>query len=94
MKAMLPDDRKRIKVEVRKEVEACFERKCIDMDAMILWNLHKQFGFGKDRLRRYFDGYVKEIRALQELYGEYAWQKMRDELLRIGVDIEAWEKEL
>ena len=56
MKAMLPDDRQRIKVEVRKEADAYFERRCVDMDAMILWILHKQFGFGKDRLRRYLTG--------------------------------------
>ena len=94
MKAMLPDDRQRIKVEVQKEVDAYFERRCVDMDAMILWILHKQFGFGKDRLRRYFDGYVTEIRSLQDHYGEDASYMMREGLKRIGVDIEKWEREL
>lgn len=94
MKAMLPGTQERIRLEVIKEVDSYFEKKCTDFDTMALWVLHAQFGFGKVRLRRYFENYIKKIKILQERYGDYTPDKMRDELKRIGVDVVAWEKEI
>lgn len=94
MKAMLPGTVGRIKLEVIKEVDSYFERKCLDMDTVVLWILHSRFGFGPVRLRRFFDGYLKEVRELQDQYGDYAADRMREGLKRIGVDVGAWEKEV
>ena len=94
MKAILPNTRARIRLEAAKEVEAIFERKCIDYDTAVLWNLHVSKGFGKERLRQYFDDYVSNVREIQDRYGDYAADKMRQELKKIGVDIMAWEKEV
>ena len=94
MKAMLPGTQGRIRLEVAKQVDSYFEKKCLDYDTMNLWNLHISSGYGKDRLRKHFEDYVKNVRAMQERYGDCAADKMRKELERIGVDVEAWEREL
>lgn len=94
MKAMLPGTQGRIKLEVKKEVDSYFLKRCLDMDTIVLWILHDSFGFGRNRLRRYFEGYITKVKQAQEAYGDVAYDKMREALTRIGVDIEEWEKEI
>lgn len=95
MKAITPNDRARIPLEVRKEVDRYFEEKCLDTDTVILWILHKRFGFGPIRLRRYFDSYILEVKKQQEKYRDLTAEKMREALKHnIGVDVEAWEREV
>lgn len=69
----------------------------LDMDAAVLYSLHKTFGFGKKRLRRFFDAFAVQHEELREFY------QLNDDtntwicryLLKrdVGVDVEAWEKE-
>lgn len=94
MKAMLPGTQGRIRLEVSKQVDSYFEKKCVDYDTTVLWILHVSKGFGKDRLRQYFNDYVTSVRAMQDRYGDCAYDKMREELKKIGVDVVAWEKEV
>ena len=94
MKAMQPDDRRRVKLEVKKEVDSYFEQRCTDLDVIVLFILHTVFGFGKVRLRRYFEGYLTVVRKLQDIYGGSYIYKMKEVLKKIGVDIEAWEREI
>lgn len=95
MRAIMPNDRARIKLEVQKEVEAFFNRKSMDYDTYVFWILHKSFGFGPVRLRRFFKEYITEIRKEQNTYRDLTAEKMREALKHnIGVDVEAWEKEV
>lgn len=67
-----------------------------NMDASALWALHRTFGFGKKRLRRFYDAFIEERKKLSEHY-EMAGEEdylCRVQLKKIGVDIEAWNKEL
>lgn len=94
VKAITPNDRARIKLEVKKEVDAFFNRKSMDYDTYVFWTLHKRFGFGPVRLRRFFDEYIAEIRKEQNTYRDLTAEKMREALKHnIGVDVEAWERE-
>lgn len=76
------------------------------VDANWLYTLHNELGFGRKRLRRAWEAMVKNRIALREFYrdghGGYVeqptGQNVEDEvtvkeLLRIGVDIKAWERE-
>lgn len=66
-----------------------------NMDASALWALHKTFGFGKKRLRRFYDAFIEERKVLERHYemdGE-ADYLCRTKLKEIGVDIEAWNDE-
>lgn len=95
MKAITPNDRARIKLEVRKELDKIFERKSMDYDTYVFWTLYKKFGFGPVRLRRFFDDYILEIRKDQDQYRDLTAEKMREALKHnIGVDLEAWEREV
>lgn len=94
MKASLPNDPRRIKLEVKKEGDKYFEERFTEIDTMILWILHIKFGFGKVRLRRYFDTYLHEAIEMQGRYGDSYVYKMQSELKKIGVDVVEWEKEI
>ena len=76
--------------EIKKQIEQAEQSRGTEWDAAILWALHLCFGFGKKRLRRFFDFFVK-------LYNtNNRWQIGADniEFLKgIGVDIEEWNRE-
>ena len=69
-----------------------------DMNAAVLWVLYETFGFGEKRLRRFFDAFTVEHEKLRKRYepDEDTNAPLCRYLLkeRVGVDIEAWEKEL
>lgn len=66
-----------------------------DNDASILWTLHTCFGFGKKRLRRFWEHYFKEQARLREYYqlDTHEGNLCKFKLKEIGVDIDAWHKE-
>lgn len=71
-----------------------FDRRHSDeIDALILWEIHEQLGFGEKRLKRFYDGFEKSYRDLQSRYectdeeGIWVCQK---KLLTIGVDLDRW----
>ena len=70
----------------------------LDMDAAVLWALHKEFGFGLKRLRRFFDRFSaihEDLRNYYQLDDDTNTWLCRYLLKRdVGVDVEAWEKEL
>jgi hypothetical protein len=95
MKAKVPfmmskNQRCRMNEEIEKELDAKLQSDVTQIDAAILWTLHLCFGFGKKRLRRFYDFFVKLSRVNDR------WKIRADniELLKgIGVDIEEWNRE-
>lgn len=65
--------------------------------AGVLWTLHVTFGFGKCRLRRMWEEYDRmhlELRKYYELRDDTETCFVcREQLKRIGVDIDEWERE-
>lgn len=63
-----------------------------DIDAAILWVLHERFGFGRKRLREFYDAFSAEHNALAEWYDmpHETPYICRQRLLKIGVDVDAW----
>ena len=59
----------------------------LDLDAMVLWSMHKYLGFGKKRLTRFFFQMVQEhvnMRKFYEMDDTYPEQmKLKD----LGVDV-------
>ncbi|MCH5199004.1 MAG: hypothetical protein J1E34_08870 [Oscillospiraceae bacterium] len=98
MKALYATKNQRaaIKAEAVKQVYEARDKLFNDMDAVILWTLHERFGFGKERLRRFFDGFVEEYTALQKHYelGKDTPFVCKEKLKQIGVDVEEWETEI
>ena len=69
----------------------------LDMDAAVLFVLHDTFGFGKKRLWRFFHNFTARHQELREFYQlddeNNTWICRRLLKERMGVDVEAWEKE-
>lgn len=66
-----------------------------DIDAMVLYTLHVHLGFGKKRLREFYDAFSAEHDRLIQYYqmpDDYTWL-CKEILKRIGVNVEAWNKE-
>lgn len=67
------------------------------ISATVLWTLHEEFGFGKERLYRYFKKYNRLLDELSANYqmsepDEEAWL-CKEKLKGIGVDLEEWEND-
>ena len=90
------DEQKALKMEVRRHLIEENEKNKEEIVAMVLWRLHEQFGFGPERLRRFFLEFDMGIDDLAERYmleeTDDVWlctQKLRD----YGIDISEWRKE-
>lgn len=90
-----PEERKAMKAEINRQITESNRQYKNDFDAMILWTLHEQCGFGKKRLREIYDAFAREYDKLVEHYEapeEGAWLASY-ELREIGIDISEWNKE-
>ena len=91
-------EKKALDIELGKEFAKYNRNNANEVDAIILWVLHDQFGFGHDRLKKFHAAFQP---SLEELCKRYEMTNKDDELwlctrklLDIGVDIEDWNKEV
>ena len=89
-------ERKAMQLEIGREIAKFDQQNMLSIDAVILWELHVQFGFGPKKLRQFYDGFNARFRELIDHYemgaedGPYICiEKLRE----IGVDLEQWDKE-
>lgn len=89
-------EKKAMDMEIQRQLAEYDRKHLAEIDAMILWVLHEQFGFGPKRLRRYYDAFQSAIDSLVGHYqmdtGDDVWISTHM-LKQIGVDIEEWHKE-
>ena len=82
-------------MEINRQIVEADRRYADDIDAMVLYTLHVHLGFGKKRLRKFYDGISAEHDRLIQYYqmpDDYTWL-CKEMLKRIGVDVEAWNRE-
>ena len=90
-------EKKALEIEMRKQFAELDAENMVNLDSIILWVLHEQFGFGEKRLKTFFDAFIKHYRALIDYYelddsdGPYI---CREKLKEIGVDLDAWENDV
>ena len=90
------DARREMFRSVNAELAKSTERFYYDEVTVILWVLHETFGFGKDRLRRFYHNYAKINNQLKEHYSmqDNDLHYLTEQLLAgIGVSIEEFEAE-
>lgn len=99
MRARIPPTaahKKTIDYEIRRQLAEAEQNHNTELDSMILWVLHEKFGFGKKRLKKFYDCFADEIKALTERYcmddADDAWLCTR-KLKEAGIDIYEWSKE-
>lgn len=81
---------------INKQIAEADAKYCTEVDAVVLWTLHRELGFGPTRLRRFWEALYQNHNEMVERYGmpgEYPWI-CTYKLKEIGVDVEAWNKEL
>lgn len=81
---------------INKQIAEADAKYCNEVDAVVLWTLHRELGFGPARLRRFWEALYQnhnEMVKRYEMPGEYPWI-CTHKLKEIGVDVEAWNKEL
>ena len=91
------NEQKAIDIELCKIAAEYNRANANEIDAMVLWILHQEFGFGPSRLRRFHKLFQDGIENLARHYEMDAvidapWL-CNHKLKEYGVDIEAWNKE-
>lgn len=102
MKAKLPfimsaAQKKAMNEEINRQILERDKTFSMDFDSTVLYVLHTTFGFGKKRLRRFWEAFIKdhdELRRYYEMDSEDNAWLCRRKLKEIGVDVEAWYEEL
>lgn len=90
-------EKKAMDMEIRRQLAEFDRKNKQEIDAMVLWVLMDEFGFGEKRLRRFHDIFNDKILSLVRRYQmeeeDNVW--LCDEMLkRRGIDINQWNKEL
>ena len=89
---MSREEKRAFDAEIARPARQITDRFAFELDATILWALHTEFGFGAERLRRFYDCVAESREALLRHYemqndAEFILlHKLRD----IGVDVRAW----
>lgn len=73
MKAILPmrltnKERKALEREINIQTAQNVQKLSLNLQALVLWNLHEQYGFGKKRLLDFQKAFLPKIEELQQYY--------------------------
>lgn len=87
---------KAMNIEINKQIAENERKHMMEVDALVLWVLKEQLGFGPVRLKRFYMGFAPAVNALLERYemgvDDLPWlttKKLADE----GIDLEQWYAE-
>jgi len=87
-------ERKAMDIEIHKELVDYSRHHEVEVNAVILWQLHEQLGFGPERLKKFYDGCSPAIKALTKRYEmddkDQVWL-CTHKLKEYGVNIENWK---
>lgn len=93
--ALSESEKNAMVLEIKRQIAEADRQHVTDVDAMVLYSLYNQLGFGKKRLRKFYDAFTKEHDKLikhYEMPDDEPWL-CKQMLKRIGVDIDEWEAE-
>ena len=91
------DESKALNMEIRREMADFAEGHRMELQAMILWELHEQLGLGPERLWRFYSSFDKN---LDQLVARYEMEDSDDvwlvtkKLNEYGIDLTEWKKKL
>ena len=61
-------ERKEIEREIRRQTATNVKNLSLNLQAIVLWNIHEQLGFGQKRLLEFQKTFLPLIKELQEFY--------------------------
>ena len=88
-------EKKAMDLEIQRQFAEYLSKSENEISAIILWELHEQFGFGPKRLK-YF--YIHFGKSVKELIARYELENSDDiwlctrKLKEMGVDLDEWKK--
>ena len=93
--SMSKEEKRALQAEVARQARQISDRFAIEIDATILWALHEKFGFGPERLRRFYDCVYESREMLLQRYDMHddAEFILLHKLREIGVDVQKWSAE-
>ncbi len=87
------NQKKSMEMEIRRQLAEADKNDSLEIDSMILWILHDKYGWGKRKLKDFFDTFTQELKALTDRYVmedcDTVWlctRKLKD----AGIDISEW----
>lgn len=90
-------EKKAMNLEIQRQLAEYDEKHRLEIDAMALWILHTEFGFGPTRLKRFHRGFGKAYNDLIAGYGtddpDAIW-KYDKKLAEYGVNLKEWEEDV
>ena len=90
-------EKKTMDMEIKRQLAEMDKKNMEEVDAVVLYVLMTEFGFGEKRLRRFHDTFCEQITALVNRYemdsDDDVWL-CTEMLKRRGIDINQWNKEL
>lgn len=90
-------ERKAMNIEIHKQMARYTRNHAVEIDALFLWYLHEELGFGVKRLKNVYLGFMPRLEAMCKRYemtdeGDDVWlctQKLKE----IGADLHKWLEE-
>jgi len=89
-------EQKAMNIEIQKGLAEYDKKHALEIDAIILWELRNQLGFGPKRLKRFYKNFSLALANLTKRYEledqDNVWictQKLKE----YGIDVEEWDKE-
>lgn len=90
-------EKKAMDMEIKRQLAEMDKKNMEEVDAVVLYVLMTEFGFGEKRLRRFHDTFSEQITALVNRYqmdsDDDVWL-CTEMLKRRGIDIVQWNREL
>lgn len=89
-------EKRAAEIEIKKQLDEFDRKHAVELDALVLWILHTEFGFGEKRLRRFYERFGTEIRNLTKRYlledDDAVWL-CTFKLEEAGIDIKKWNED-
>ena len=83
--------------EIKRQLGEWTDKHMMEIDAMFLWFMHEEFGYGEERLHRLYYGfrpYMYELTERYEMTGTDIPFVCTQKLLDHGIDLKKWDKEV
>ena len=89
-------EKKAAEIEIKRQLAEFDRDHSMELDSLVLWILHTEFGFGEKRLRRFYEKFSEEIFALLDRYqmedSKAVWL-CTYKLMQEGIDVKSWNEE-
>lgn len=89
-------EEKALNMEIQRQLAEYDKKHKDEIVSLILWTLHDQFGFGPNRLKKFYDNFDNGIEALVKRYelslSDDVWL-CTHKLNEYGIDLNKWNRE-